>query len=96
MLSFKRPEEFDLEKYDSDGRFGFGDGQKVHLSFCIDKGAGGHLLETPLSTDQKCSEYDDCYMIEATVVNSAQLDWWLRGFGDDVWDVEKVAIAQMN
>ena len=31
-LSFERPKEFDLAQYDGDGRFGFGYGEKVHLS----------------------------------------------------------------
>ena len=31
-FSFERPKEFDLAQYDGDGRFGFGYGEKVHLS----------------------------------------------------------------
>lgn len=89
-MTFKRPSEFDLTKYDDDGRFGFGEGQRVKLSFCITKEAGYHLLEAKLSADQVVEEFEDHYRIEATVVDSAVLDRWLRGFGRDVWGVTKV------
>ena len=86
--SFIRPKDFDLEQYDNDGRFGFGEGNRVRLSFTISKGAGLHLLESPLSTDQVVKEFHDKYQIQATVVESAQLHWWLRGFGDQVSNVK--------
>ena len=50
-LTFERPAEFDLQKYDDDGRFGFGEGHRVQLRFRITKDAGLHLTESPLSTD---------------------------------------------
>lgn len=88
-LNFTPPREFDLKKYDEDGHFGFGEGQRVQLSFHITKGAGQHLLESRLSRDQRTTEHDDYYEIAATVVDSALLDRWLRGFGDDVWEITK-------
>lgn len=88
---FERPKEFDLKKYDNEGRFGFGDGKQIELTFKISHGAGAHLKETPLSTDQKIEDLDDNFMkISATVIDTAQLDWWLRGFGDEVDQVSKV------
>lgn len=89
-LTFDRPREFDLKKYDDDGRFGFGDGGKVGLTFRIERDAGLHLLESPLSNDQQVIELDDGKLeISATIVDSAMLEWWLRGFGDAVSDVRK-------
>lgn len=88
-MTFKRPKDFDLARYDNDGRFGFGDGQRVRLSFCISKEPGFHLLEAKLSADQVVAEFDDYYQISATVVDSAMLDRWLRGFGEDTWCVTK-------
>ena len=89
-LRFERPEEFDLQKFDDDARFGFGEGQRVRLSFSIEKEAGAHLLETPLSHDQQVREVDDGWLeISATVVDSAMLEWWLRGFGEAVRDVQR-------
>lgn len=83
-LSFERPRTFDLQKYDDDGRFGFGEGRRIRLTFKISRGAGAHLLESPLSADQKVREVGDQYEISATVVDSAQLEWWLKGFGTRV------------
>ena len=46
-LTFERPKTFDLKRYDDDGRFGFGEGEKVRLVFRIDRSAGLHLMESP-------------------------------------------------
>ena len=53
--------------------------------------AGLHLRETPLSRDQRVQAREDGWLrISATVVDSARLDWWLRGFGAAVRDVRKI------
>lgn len=91
-VPFERPVAFDLEKYDQDGRFGFGEGKRVVLSFNIDRGAGRHLLETPLSEDQQVEVHDHSYTIKATVIDADRLDWWLRGFGAKVRNVSKVPL----
>jgi predicted DNA-binding transcriptional regulator YafY len=93
---FTRPKDFDLKKFDEDGRFGFGEGQKVKLSFLIAKPAGKHLLETPLATDQTVKEHEDQYEISATVRDTPMLDRWLRTFGDEVRRVEKKVIEPGN
>ena len=93
-LTFERPAGFDLQKYDDDRRFGFGDGTRVRLTFQITKDAGFHLLETPLSRDQQAQELGDGRLeISATVVDSAMLQWWLRGFGAAVTEVRTLALA---
>ena len=91
-LTFERPKDFNLKQFDDDGRFGYGDGTKIQLSFRISKGAGRHMVECPLSLDQQVVELDDAYEITATVVDSAMLDWWLRGFGDAVMEVTRNSI----
>lgn len=92
-LTFERPKEFDLKKYDDEGRFGFGEGERVLLTFRIDRNAGLHLLESPLSTDQQVVEQEDGQLeVTATVVDSAMLEWWLRGFGNAVTTVGRTAI----
>lgn len=88
-LTFDRPKDFDLQQYDADGRFGFGEGKRIRLTFRIDKKAGRHLLESPLSADQQVNELDHQFEISATVVDTAQLQWWLRGFGEKVSDVQR-------
>ena len=89
-LTFERPPGFDLAQYDADGRFGFGEGQRVRLTFQIEKKAGLHLLETPLSIDQQVREVDGGWLeVSATVVDSAMLEWWLRGFGEAVRNIHR-------
>ncbi|ABM36712.1 helix-turn-helix transcriptional regulator [Polaromonas naphthalenivorans] len=74
-LTFERPKDFNLKQFDDDGRFGYGDGTKIRLSFRIEKGAGLHIVECPLSTNQQVVELEDAYEITATVVESDMLDW---------------------
>ena len=88
-LTFKRPKDFSLKQYDDDGRFGFGDGKKIRLTFRIKKDYGYHVLESKLSEDQTVKEIGDDYEITATVVESSMLEWWLRGFGDAVSHVRR-------
>ncbi len=95
-MGFERPLEFDLKKYDDDGRFGFGESVRIRLTFRINKPNGFHLLESPLSTDQEVKELDNEYEITATVVDTEQLNWWLRGFGDAVRGVEKQYLKRNN
>ena len=83
-LRFSRPRDFNLKQFDEDGRFGYGNGRHIRLSFTIEREAGLHIVECPLSTDQTVKELPGGYRISATVVDSAMLDWWLRGFGDSV------------
>ncbi|WP_298158220.1 WYL domain-containing protein [Ferrovum sp.] len=89
IRSFERPKDFDLEKFDNDGRFGYGNGKLIRLNFRIEKEAGFHLLESRLSADQTVIEHEDDYEITATVVDTAMLDWWLRGFGNGVKNIHK-------
>ncbi|OYW40431.1 MAG: WYL domain-containing protein [Hydrogenophilales bacterium 12-61-10] len=93
-FTFQRPKGFDLKQYDDDGRFGYGEGRHVRLCFRIEKEAGFHLLESPLSADQQVVEQDDAYEITATVVDSAMLEWWLRGFGESVSDICREAVEE--
>ena len=88
-FKFEYPKEFDLKKYDDDGRFGFGEGKRIRLVFQIEKGAGLQLLESPLAIDQTVKDLGKTYEISATVTETAQLDWWLRGFGDQVSKVRR-------
>ncbi|AGH81527.1 hypothetical protein PCNPT3_07945 [Psychromonas sp. CNPT3] len=88
-FTFKRPTNFKLSQYDADGHFGFAGHQKCQLDFCISKYEGFHLSETPLSTDQQMIEFENYYQIKATVIDSLRLNQWLKGFGDNVWDVTK-------
>jgi len=66
-----------------------GTSKRITLNFHINKEAGFHLLESPLSEDQQVREPKNAYEISATVADSAQLEWWLRGFGNTIRRVTK-------
>ena len=83
-LTFNPPDEFDLQKFDDEGRFGFGSGKRIVLKFRIATNAGLQLLESPLSKDQTVKEIGKNYEITATVVESDLLRRWLRSFGNAV------------
>jgi predicted DNA-binding transcriptional regulator YafY len=83
-FSFQRPEKFDLAQYESEGRFGFSTGKPIDIVFRLPKLAGVHLTESPLAENQTFTIADDAYQFAATVTESEQLKWWLRGFGRDL------------
>lgn len=93
-LTFERPQDFNLKQFDDDGRFGYGNGTKIRLSFQIEKGAGLHIVECPLSLDQQVVELDEVYEITATVVESDMLDWWLLGFGKSVRNIQRNNVSR--
>lgn len=89
-FSFERPKDFNLKQYQDEGHLGFGSGGKVKLTFSITRWAGFHLTETPLSKDQiTLEESEEHYRFQATVADTDMLEWWIRRFGEDIWDIEK-------
>jgi predicted DNA-binding transcriptional regulator YafY len=84
-----RPTGFDLDDYMSSGAFGWGGSGAIRLRLRFSQRTGAHLNETPLSLDQTVSERADGQLeLTATVQDTQQLLWWLRGFGDEVEVVE--------
>lgn len=65
---------------------GFDGGKLVRLVIKMDKWAAQHLDEAPLSTDQALepSGDEEWVILKATVENTAQLRWWLLGYGSNV------------
>jgi predicted DNA-binding transcriptional regulator YafY len=81
---FERPADFDLERYDNEGRFGFGEGKLIKLKIAVSDFHRLILEETPLSKDQTIELVRGRNIVTATVVESQQLVWWLRGLGNEV------------
>lgn len=80
-----RPENFDLSEYIASGAFGFPVGEgTIRLRAWFAPSAALHLQETPLSEDQHLVPEEDGFRVEGTVPNTAQLRWWILGFGDQV------------
>jgi len=78
------PEGFDLNKYiDEELKFPIGDDIKLKVLF-TDKYDIARLRETQISEDQKIIEKNEGWQFQATVGNSYQLRWWLRGYAERV------------
>lgn len=82
-----RPEGFDLQRYIDGGALGFCDqfGKSFRLRALFTRGAAAHLRESRLSEGQVVKDRKDGrVLIEAQVADTAQLRWWLLGFGAQV------------
>lgn len=78
------PDGFDLDKYiDKELKFPVGKDIKLNAHFS-DEVDIERIRETPISEDQKIIKENDVWRLQATVGNSYQLRWWLRGYGDRV------------
>jgi predicted DNA-binding transcriptional regulator YafY len=98
---FSRPTDFNLKRYDDDGRFGFGEGRHIRIHFTLETARAQLLLESPLSSDQQVSELDDGRLrFSATVVDSPMLDGFLATFGNTISnikrDIDDVSTEQEN
>jgi predicted DNA-binding transcriptional regulator YafY len=80
-----KPDGFNLDEYIEQGEFQYPIGPMIQLNAKFDRAAAAHLYETPLSEDQAIEDLDaDHVLITATVRDTAQLEWWLRGFGSAI------------
>lgn len=77
------PEGFDLDRYIQGGAFSYPAGELIALEAVFRAGAHLHLRDTPLSADQVIEELDDDrVLVCAAVQDTAELQWWLLGFGE--------------
>jgi predicted DNA-binding transcriptional regulator YafY len=81
----KAPAGFDLDAYIASQEFDFPSGKMIRLKVALGAAAAFHLRETPLSLDQRMEDLSgDRVRLSATVMDTAQLRWWLQGFGSDL------------
>lgn len=92
-ITFERPRGFDLQRYDDDGRFGFGEGKRIKITFLIQKNTGHFLTESPLAGDQLVQDMGEYLEVSATVVETLILDQWLRGFGNSIRDIRRESVS---
>jgi predicted DNA-binding transcriptional regulator YafY len=81
-----RPKDFNLDGYIREGAFGYKVSESpIQLRVLFEEGAALHLHETPLSKDQVLTrQADGRELLEATVLDTSELRWWLLGFGSGV------------
>jgi|TARA_B100000579_G_C22011137_1_gene479543 predicted DNA-binding transcriptional regulator YafY len=80
------PEGFSVDNYIKENNLGYlYSNKRLLLEAVFDRPAGFHLTESSLSKDQEIKILDDGKIhIKATVSDTAQLRWWLLGFGGQV------------
>lgn len=80
------PEDFDLQAYVDSGAFGYPEGEELlPLRALFAPDPARQFEETPLSAGQRLTEQaDGRILLEAQVRDTAQLRWWLQGFGAQV------------
>lgn len=88
-------ENFDLAQHIHQGALGFGECGEIKLVLRFSTAAGEHLRETPLSLDQQIEADQPGWMrVQAIVPNTAQLRWWLLGFGNQVEVLEPISLRK--
>jgi len=92
-LPSKTPVGFNLAGYISQGAFGFEESGTIKLAVRFTLPAAEHLWETPLSLDQEIvPDKSGWVRLQATVADTAQLRWWLMGFGEGVEVLEPTTL----
>jgi predicted DNA-binding transcriptional regulator YafY len=92
-----RPEGFDLDRYIEQGEFQYPVGPMIQLKLKMNRAAAVHLYETPLSEDQTIMDLDvDNVAVTATVRDTAQLAWWIRGFDALIQIISRDQVLQAN
>lgn len=81
-----RPPNFNVDAYIADGAFGYRlSPRHLHLVAEFSRESAVHLTECPLSADQTLTEVGESVTwVTATVQDTAELRWWLLGYGDKI------------
>lgn len=91
----KEPADFDFQRYAKTEARQYGSTGPIRLVAQFHPGAAEHLLETPLSSDQRILELDNGWLVvSATVQDDELLLWWLRGFGSLVEVIAPTSLRQ--
>ena len=91
------PPDFRLADHlGDDGPFAYpASGDKLALRALFHAGAGAHLTESRLAADHRATRQEDGrVLVEATVADTAELRWWLAGFGSSVEVLEPGSLRE--
>lgn len=83
----RKPKGFKLDSYLESGALGFplSEQKTITLKALFGAYAATHLYESPLSQNQTLTNQEDGdVLVEAEVLDTYQLRWWLLSFGDQV------------
>jgi len=88
-------DEFNLDDYIASGELHFSVGGTIHLKALFSKDAAFHLEERPLSDDQVIiAQGEEHMLVSATVQDTAELRWWLLGYGDTLEVLEPQGLRE--
>ena len=85
--SFTYPRGFSLDEFVASQPTGWGTGKRIQVTLSVVPYLGRILVESPLGDDQivtRGEAPDDDWTVEATVLESDRLVWWLLSFGSGV------------
>ena len=84
-LPVRKPKGFSIKRYVDSGAFSYPVSTKqLNLQARFYDGAGDHLEENPLTSNQTISFQGQSLLLKAKVLDSNELRWWLQGFGSAV------------
>jgi len=90
-----RPKGFDLDAYIASGELSFQVGDNIHLKAMINKDVAFHLGERKLSPSQTLHEQEDgTFLLQATINDTAELRFWLRGYDDQIEVLEPKSLRE--
>jgi predicted DNA-binding transcriptional regulator YafY len=95
--SFSYPSGFSLDQYMASQPTGWGTGKLIRVKLSVLPYVARILAESPLGDEQTVKpddEDDDDWTIEATVMESERLVWWLLSFGAGVEVVAPLALRE--
>jgi predicted DNA-binding transcriptional regulator YafY len=82
-----RPRAFDLDAFLQAGFGDFGQGRRIKVRLRVSASVATHLTECRLSEDQVVTSPRNAagwWRVTATVNDTPQFRWWVRGFGADM------------
>ena len=85
--SFTYPADFSLDEFVASQPTGWGTGKQIRVTLSVVPYLGRILVESRLGDDQivtRGEEPDDDWTVEATLLESERLVWWLLSFGAGV------------
>jgi predicted DNA-binding transcriptional regulator YafY len=93
----KVPEDFDLGGYiENENTFGYGESsEEISLELQVESNVAVHLSERTLSSDQRIEELPEGRSrVTATVADTAELRWWIMGFGPQIEVVKPAGLRK--
>ena len=81
----RRPKDFSLDRFLTDGGMQFGEGPQIRLKAVVTNNLACYLEESPLSPDQKLKPIDkEHYRFEVVIKDSWQLQFWILSQGAEI------------